>query len=91
MKNFVKKMILGLLFTPVRALTLVRAKIDSQRSVRSIHSQCSSYVHNEKKIIYFTIFVFYKDGGSCSRFEYREEERDLFLSERQILEGLVGL
>lgn len=87
LKSWFRRQILKQLFTPVRALTLVRARVDPEREIMSVDSKVSP--DRGLGRYQFQIYVYYRSGGGLGMFYYSHDERDLFLSERQFIEGLV--
>lgn len=81
LKAKVRVWVLKQLFTPVRALTLQKAKVRPEEKVTCV----SSMLHAG----HASITVHY--SSQCESFYYGNipKDLDLYLAERQILEGLV--
>ena len=79
--------VLRMMFTPVRALTLSRAKIRPGEKLTTVHGGYTFYQHSKTFGAHITLH--YIGASDCECFDYKENELDLFRSERQVLEGLV--
>jgi hypothetical protein len=85
LKSLFRRWLLRLMFTPVRAVKLERARVRAEERLRSV----SGSVFTSDEIAGFSSLSLCYDN-SCDMFRYSREEYGMFAAERQILEDMIG-